>query len=81
MGFPLGGWPAARAVLAPRSTTGTGPCEKHGHKSEGAAWAHVRAELRSGRVKPEDVPRLNAYLCPRGCGQWHVGRKQEGRAR
>ena len=50
-------------------------CEKQGHKSKGAALAHVRSlhRLRTDKKTPE---LLVPFQCPR-CLLWHVGHLRE----
>lgn len=53
-------------------------CFKKGHKSRGAAEAHMRALLKIQDINPDakEVEKLNVYYCiARRCREnpWHVG--------
>ncbi len=49
-------------------------CEKHKHKSEGAAKAHIRALLKIGNDEFR-----HPYFCEK-CVAWHVGRLKQSRS-
>lgn len=64
MGFYLGDIVEALRTCA-------NPCwRKERHASQGAALAHMRSLLKTGREK--DASRINVYRC-KFCGTWHVG--------
>lgn len=50
------------------------PCDKHCHKSKGAAEAHLRGLDRLPERRLGDE-RQHPYFCP-WCRAWHVGRSK-----